>query len=136
MEDFLNKTVEHMLGRIGGPMWIRLVIQPLVSIALGLRAGARDARNGRPPFGWSWWSGHVHRGALWQEVWKDIARLFTFAAVIDVIYQVSFLREFHPLQALLVASVLAIVPYMLVRGPVNRLMRFKKRTVSHARKIA
>jgi hypothetical protein len=136
MEDLLKKTVEHMLGRITGPMWIRLVIQPLVSVVLGLRAGVRDARNDRPPFGQSWWSGHVHRGVLWQEVWKDIARLFTFAAVIDVIYQVSFLREFHPLQALLVASVLAITPYLLVRGPANRLMRSGKKTVAQARKAA
>lgn len=125
----------QMLDRVSGPMWIRLVIQPLVSVVLGLRAGARDARDDRPPFGRLWWSGDVRRGILWQKIWKDIARLFTLAAVIDVIYQVSFLHEFHPLQALLVASALAIVPYMLVRGPVNRVMRFRKKTVSHARKI-
>jgi hypothetical protein len=126
MEEFLKQSLEHLLGRLSGPMWIRFVLQPLVSVVLGLRAGARDARLNRAPFGSAVWSGHVPRGILWRQVWRGIARLFTFAAIIDVIYQVFFLHEFHPLQALLVATALAILPYLLVRGPANRLIRMRQ----------
>ncbi len=126
MEEFLKKSLEHLLGRLSGPMWIRFVLQSLVSVGLGLRAGARDARMGRAPFGSLLWSGHVPRAILWRQVWRGIARLFTFAAIIDVIYQVFFLHEFHPLQALVVAAALAILPYLMVRGPANRLIRMRQ----------
>ena len=126
MDEFLKKSLEHLLGRISGPMWIRFVIQPLVSVILGLRAGARDSHLNRAPFGSLLWSGHVRCSILWKQVWRDIARLFIFATVIDVIYQVSFLHEFHPLQALMVASSLAILPYLVVRGPANRLIRMRQ----------
>lgn len=129
------------MGRIEGPMWIRIIIQPLVSLILGLRAGVRDAREHRPPFGWSLWSDRAHRGALLKQAWRDIARLFAFAVIIDLIYQLFFLRPLHPLQALLVASVLALLPYALVRGPTNRITKIrqfhlKKKTASSSKKIA
>jgi lauroyl/myristoyl acyltransferase len=45
----------------------------------------------------------------------------------DLIYQVIVLRWFYPLEALIVALVLAFLPYILLRGPVNRIARFLKR---------
>ena len=45
------------------------------------------------------------------------------AIVIDVVYQFIVFRWFYPGEALVVAFVLAIVPYLLVRGPVNRIAR-------------
>jgi hypothetical protein len=45
----------------------------------------------------------------------------------DLIYQVVVLRRFYPLEALIVAFVLAFLPYILLRGPVNRIARFLKR---------
>jgi hypothetical protein len=140
VEDFLKKSWDHLMGRIDGPMWIRLIIQPLVSLILGLRAGVRDAGEHLPPFGWSLCSDHARRGTLLKQAWRDIARLFTVAVAIDLIYQLSFLRALHPLQALLVASVLALLPYALVRGPTNRVIRMRqfhlKKTVSSSRKTA
>gem|GEM_PF-6867678 len=41
-------------------------------------------------------------------------------------YQRLFLRAFHPEQALIVAVLLAIVPYVVFRGPVNRLFRARR----------
>jgi len=43
--------------------------------------------------------------------------------VIDLVYQRVFLRAFHPEQAVTVAVLLAIVPYLVFRGPINRLFR-------------
>ena len=48
------------------------------------------------------------------------------AAVIDLLYQRIFLRAFHLEQAVTVAVLLAIVPYVIIRGPVNRLFRARR----------
>lgn len=123
MEDWLKQTLEHMLGRMSGPMWFRIILQPLVSLLLGLRAGIEDAHTGRPPFGWAVLSGHTHRRALLKQGWKDIARVFIASIVLDLIYQISVLRWIYPLQAVFVATLLASLPYVLARGPANRLVK-------------
>jgi hypothetical protein len=52
MDDLLGRAWAD-LGRISGPMWVRLLIQPTVAAILGVRAGLRDARQGRPPYLWA-----------------------------------------------------------------------------------
>jgi hypothetical protein len=42
----------------------------------------------------------------------------------DVIYQVIALHRIYPGEVLLVAAVLAIVPYLLLRGPINRMIQY------------
>src|SRR5689334_2179604 len=51
---------------------------------------------------------------------KSVARLFLLALGVDEIYQIVALRKFYPTEALATAALLAIVPYVLLRGPVNR----------------
>jgi len=41
----------------------------------------------------------------------------------DVIYQYLVYRWFYPGEALIVAFILAFVPYLLIRGPVDRIAR-------------
>ena len=121
VEEFLKRSWEHLLGRIEGPFWMRLVFQPLVASAIGIVAGVRDARAGRPAFGWSLIAGRTNRRALLKEGCREVARVFIAAIIIDVVYQIIVLHWFYPGQSLLVATVLAFVPYMLVRGPANRI---------------
>ena len=45
------------------------------------------------------------------------------AIVLDTVYQLIVLRAFYVVQALIVAVVCAIVPYVLFRGPTARLAR-------------
>jgi hypothetical protein len=45
------------------------------------------------------------------------------AVLVDVVYQLLELPRFRPLQALILAFALAVLPYLLVRGPVSRLAR-------------
>jgi hypothetical protein len=45
------------------------------------------------------------------------------SVALDIIYQLVFLRGLRPLQTFAVAMVLAIIPYLLLRGPVNRIAR-------------
>lgn len=55
--------------------------------------------------------------------WKLIAKVFILAIVLDIVYQAIVFRRFYPVEALLIANFLAICPYLLLRGPINRLMR-------------
>jgi hypothetical protein len=49
--------------------------------------------------------------------------------VLDAVYQYIALRWFYPGEAVLVAIILAIIPYLLVRGPVDRIARRSRKVV-------
>ena len=51
-----------------------------------------------------------------------MARIFVAAFIIDVIYEIIVLHWIHPLQSLLVATTLALVPYALVRAATHLIM--------------
>ena len=123
MHDPFTDFWPHLVDRVGGPMTFRFVLQPVVAAIIGARAGVRDARAGRPPFLWTAITDATQRREMLHDGWRDIAKVFIFAAVLDSIYQFFVLHWFHPLQAAVVASMLALVPYLLTRGPVNRLAR-------------
>ena len=123
----LARLWEHMAARVSGPMSFRLVLQPAMAAFLAVRAGMQDARTGRPPYGWAVLTDGSHRGALMREGWTSIAKVFAAAVAIDVIYQVIVLRWVYPFEALLTAALLACVPYLLLRGLVNRLTRTRPR---------
>jgi hypothetical protein len=123
MEDYLVRWWQEIVGRGGGPLKMRFIIQPLMATILAVRAGLKDAREGRPPYFWSLWTDPHHRQEMMQNGWKDIGKVFILAMILDFVYQVIVLRTFHPLQDLLVAATLALVPYLVIRGPVNRIKR-------------
>jgi hypothetical protein len=105
-------------------MSFRLVLQPLIATILAVRAGMRDARAGRPLYTWSVFHDPVHRADLLRNGWKDVAKVFVMAIVVDIIYQWIVFRWIHPFGLLTVAFWVACVPYLLIRGPVNRLIRW------------
>jgi hypothetical protein len=115
----------NLIGRIGGPMTFRLIVQPSVAIFYAIRGGISDAREGRAPHGLVILTDSTKRKELLRESWADIAKVFLAALIIDFIYQVMELRWFHPEEALIVATCLALLPYLLFRGPVNRIARHR-----------
>jgi hypothetical protein len=121
MEDLLARIWEHLGGRIGGPLSFRLILQPVVATVLAVRAGLQDARTGRPAYFWTILTSPADRRDLLREGWKAVAKVFVLAVIIDVAYQVIVFRWVYPVELLLVAFLLAGVPYLLIRGPVNRM---------------
>jgi hypothetical protein len=114
------------LGRFDGPLHFRLFVQPLMAILFALRDGTRDAREGRSAYLWSLFTDPNERRYLLESGWKGISKVFVLAFVLDVIYQFMEWRGLKPLQASLTAIVLAVIPYALLRGPINRLMRMSQ----------
>ena len=49
-----------------------------------------------------------------------MGKLFLVACVLDVVYQLLVLHWVYPVQTAIVATVLAILPYLLFRGLANR----------------
>jgi len=123
VDELLARFLGNLHDRVSGPMSFRLVLQPAMAAFFAIRAGLQDGRTGRPPYLWAMVADPAHRRDLLREGWKATARVFVLAVVIDAIYQVVQLRWFYPNEALIVAIVLALVPYLLIRGPVGRIAR-------------
>jgi Flp pilus assembly protein TadB len=117
---------EGLVARVGGPMTFRLILQPLMAALLALRAGLKDARENRPPYFWTVLTDPAQRAGLLREGWKSVARVFFLAIIMDVIYQWIMQHWLYPLETLVVAILLAVVPYVLLRGPVNRMARRRR----------
>ncbi len=129
MEDFLARLGEHLLERLTGPLHLRVLIQPGMALLFGIRDGLKDARSGAPPYFWAIFTEPGHRRALLREGWHAMAKVFLIALALDVLYQVLVFRAVYPGEAILVAFLLAMLPYMLIRGPINRLFaRWATRT--------
>jgi hypothetical protein len=121
LEDILRRFWGNLIGRATGPINFRLVIQPTVASILAIRAGIKDAREGRPAFLWAAITNPAYRPELLRQGWRDVGKVFLIAAVLDAIYQLIVHRGVLLLELVVVATVLAIFPYIVIRGPVNRI---------------
>jgi len=122
MEGFTHFR-EHLIGRLAGPIMFRVIVQPTMAVIVAIRDGLKDAKTGRPLYFYSLLTHPTERRQLLKDGWKSVGLVFVSAIVIDGVYQVIVFRRFYPGEALHVAIVLAIVPYLLIRGLANRIAR-------------
>ena len=123
MDDMWTRVGEQLMARVSGPMHFRLVLQPVMAAVLAVIAGLKDARTGKPPYFWSLLNDPAHRKEMLRDGWKSVGRVFILALILDAIYQGIVLHFFYIGEAIIVAIVLAIVPYLILRGIVTRLAR-------------
>jgi hypothetical protein len=76
----------------------------------------------RTPLGWAFFRDAANRSKLLRAGWKDLARLFIVAVLVDFVYEIVVFHWIYPGQSLIVAATAAVPPYLLVRGPFNRLV--------------
>ena len=50
MTEFWTRIAENLLGRLGGPMSFRFILQPVVASVFAIIAGLQDARLGRSAY--------------------------------------------------------------------------------------
>ncbi len=133
IDDPFSRIINDLVGRLSGPMKFRLVLQPVMALIAAVISGLKDARLGKPPYFWALFTDKAQRRDMLKDGWKSVGRVFLFGIVMDVIYQFIALKKFYPVEALIVAFILAFIPYLLLRGPVNRIARPKpKKAVSPA----
>ena len=122
MEELLKQFWSDLIGRVHGPFTFRLILQPLTSALIACRAGLRDARFARPAYAWAIITNPIDRRDLLREGWRELTRVFIVAVIIDLIYEIVVFHEIHPVQSLIVAALLALLPYPFLRGLMNRIV--------------
>jgi hypothetical protein len=126
MDEMWVRVGTQLLARVSGPMKFRLVLQPVMALIFATRSGLADARAGKSPYFWALLSDPGQREDMIKDGWKSVGKVFVLALVLDVVYQIIVLRFVYPGEAIIVAFILAIAPYLIVRGLVTRLARTKK----------
>ena len=105
---------------------------------LALRAGVEDARQGRRGYLRALLTTPQRRFQLLHDGWRGARTPFLIAIALDCIYQLITVRFIYPLELLFTATLLALVPYALLRGPFNRLARLfaGDRSAAHGNELA
>jgi hypothetical protein len=123
MMDYLSGFWQEIVSRLDGPMSLRFYLQPTTSTIYAIVSGIKDAREGKPPYFWTLSTDPSHRVDMLLDGWKSVRNVFLLAIGMDLVYQITVLKGFRPVQAILISVVLALVPYLIIRGQVDRLAR-------------
>lgn len=115
-------------GMFGGTFQIRLILQPLVALLLGIRFGLRDAKQGKEPFLLRVVEPTHDRWSALKQGLRDAIIPLCVAFVIDGILQRMLLGRVRPLAAVIVGALLVFLPFVIARGTSNRI-----RTRGHVR---
>jgi hypothetical protein len=124
MEEMFIRAWDNLLARDSGPLHFRLILQPLVATILAIRAGWADAWEGRPIFFWTLVREPEKARTLLRNLWTFVGKVFLVAVALDVVYQLIVFQWVYPLETLIVATMLALVPCMVVRAIGNRIVTF------------
>ena len=124
LDEAFARGWDDLVGRWGGPMSFRLLVQPTVAILFAIRAGIKDARQNEPPFLWAVLSNPDSRPARLRQAWADVGTVFIVALILDSIYQVVVHAGIFTLELVVTATFLALVPYVVSRGLVTRIARW------------
>ncbi|MGA8490425.1 MAG: hypothetical protein WB711_08395 [Terriglobales bacterium] len=123
MDGMWERVGSQLLARVSGPMKFRLVLQPCMAAFFAIRSGIADAKAGKPPYFWELISNPPEREDMLKEAWKRIGKVFILALVLDAVYQLIELHTIYFGEMIIVAFILAIVPYVILRGPAMRVAR-------------
>ena len=116
-----------ILGRPAGPLTFRFLLQPAKSIFFGVRDGIRDAKLERTPYFWTILTDPTTRPTRLREGMTSTENIILLAIVFNLIHQIIELKTFYLVKALIVAIILAFIPYVITRGLVVRLERWRQR---------
>jgi hypothetical protein len=112
-----------LIGRLHGPFSFRFVLQPIMAAIFAVRYGVEDAKRGRPAYFWTVVANPAERGQLLREGFHHMLRVIALGVVMELLYEVIVFKAIQPLQLVVVVLGLAFVPYVILRGPVNRIAR-------------
>ncbi len=111
---------QNLFERPDGPMVFRFFLQPTMAAIAAWRDGLDDARSGRSPFFVGALTDPAQRTVRLNEALVATARIILLGLVMDGIYQAIEFKAFHPAEAVIIALVLAFLPYLVLRGLIAR----------------
>jgi hypothetical protein len=121
--DNIERICNSLLARPNGPLGFRFILQPTMAAIIAIRDGLYDARSGRSPFAWTIVSNPDERGGRLREGLNATAKILLFGLAMDTIYQIIVFNAFYPYEALIIAILLAFIPYLIIRGLASRVAR-------------
>jgi hypothetical protein len=119
----LRTFAEGLDARLTGPGKGRFILQPLVSIGLGIRDGIADAKQGKPPFFIRVLFEGEHKLLLLKQSLKNIATPLTVGVVLDLALQWVIFHALRLYPAVAAGTMLVALPYSVARGLSNRIAR-------------
>ena len=123
VDELLTRFWSDLVARVHGPFSFRFVLQPLVALIFATRDGIVDARQERPPYFWTIFTRPRERWELLREGGKAVARVIALGVLMDVVYQVLIFHRIYAPQLIVIVLALAFLPYVVFRGPINRIAR-------------
>ena len=109
MNELFARVWEHVGDRLSGPLHLRFILQPAAAAIIAVRSRRESPLD-------------------FRAVWKDIGIVWTMAFAFDTVYQLAVLHWFYVGESALVASFLALLPYVVVRQSLAGLMRRRRRS--------
>lgn len=118
-----HRFFHDLIDRPDGPMRFRFILQPVMGAVAAIRDGKADALAGRAPYLWTVLNDKQRRAERMREGLNATARIILLGLVMDVIYQTLVLKTFYPNEAVIIALLLAFLPYVIIRGLALRAWR-------------
>ena len=119
----IHRILYQLAERPGGPMAFRFILQPAMAAIAAIHDGRKDARIGRAPYLRTMLREPRQRVSHLREGLNATARIILLGLVMDGIYQIIVFQRFYPAEAVVIALVLAFLPYVVLRGVVLRITR-------------
>lgn len=113
---------DELVSRPAGPLAFRFILQPVMASLLAIRDGYRDASMGRTPYLWTILNDPLRRADRLREGLHAVMRVILLGIAMDMAYQIFVLKGFRPFELLVVVAALCFVPYLIVRGPAERIL--------------
>ena len=124
----VNHRIWHDIAeRPGGPMTFRFALQPVMALIAAWHDSMKDARRGRTPYVQALLTGARDRGDLLREGLSSTGRILLLGIGMDAIYQWRVLDGFYPGETVVIAILLAFVPYLLLRGIITRIAEWRNK---------
>lgn len=111
-------------GRIHGPMTFRYLLQPAMALLAAVPDALQDARSGQNAACGSAPGRPQTPGGLLRHGLASVARVALLGVSMDVIYQFRVFDHFYPAEAVMMALLLAVIPYFALRWLVGIMARW------------
>ena len=132
-KEVVQRVWRSLFERWDGPLSFRFILQPVMAAIPAIHDGIKDARAGRTPYFWTVAGNRQKRVGRLREGLIATARIILLGVVMDVIYQFLVFKTFYPGEALIVALLLCFIPYLVIRGPITRVVRWWRGAASGKR---
>jgi hypothetical protein len=128
--EVFERILRNLVERPSGSMSFRFILQPSMAAIAAIHDGIKAARIGHSPHFRTAANKPDERIVHLREGLIATARIILLGLVMDLIYQYMEFETFFPVEALIIALLLAFCPYLLIRGPVTRIARWWRGSAS------